>query len=100
MLLAAGADPDARDDVMHATPRAFGICVPASWGHMTFLKRRLREDSSAANLLEGRGTPLHEAARSGHIGIAKNVCEKPQSDNLAAWKGIHTPVTSRMNNGH
>jgi plasmid maintenance system antidote protein VapI len=32
--------------------------------------------------------------------LAKNVCEKPQSDNLAAWKGIHTPVTSRMNNGH
>jgi hypothetical protein len=32
--------------------------------------------------------------------ICKNVCEKPKSGTLAVWKGIHTPVTSRTNNGH
>jgi hypothetical protein len=71
MLLTAGADPTARDDVLRATPNAFGICVPASWGLMKFLKRRLREDPASVNLLEARGTPLHEAARSDQLGAVK-----------------------------
>ena len=71
MLTAAGADQAARDDVMRATPRAFGICVPASWGHITWLKRAIARDKSLANCFDARGTPLHEAARNGQAGSVR-----------------------------
>lgn len=71
MLTAAGADQTARDDVMRATPRAFGICVPASWGHITWLKRAIARDKSLANCFDARGTPLHEAARNGQAGSVR-----------------------------
>ena len=73
MLLAAGADAASRDDVMRATPRAFGICVPASWGHITWLKRAIARDKSLVNIFDARGTPLHEAARSGAVGAIRTL---------------------------
>ena len=75
LLLKAGADAEARDHVMHATPRAFAVCVPASWGIMAALQRRLAADPGAVNLLDGRGTALHEAARAGQLASAKALLE-------------------------
>jgi ankyrin repeat protein len=66
MLLAAGADPDARDPEYGCTPRAFGITVAASWGILPIVVGILQADPSLARVVDGRGTPLHEAAREGH----------------------------------
>lgn len=66
LLLRAGADPSLRDYDYDCTPRAFGICVAASWGFPPLLDRALKMDPSTVNIFEGRGTPLHEAARAGH----------------------------------
>ncbi len=71
MLLNAGADPNARDDVLHCTPRAFGICIPANWGILNNVRDRLAEDPALANINDGSTTPLHEAAKQGHLEIAK-----------------------------
>jgi ankyrin repeat protein len=65
LLLAAGADPTARDHEYRCTPRAFGPCVTAGWGLVRQLVAVLRNDPGALNILDGRGTPLHEAAREG-----------------------------------
>jgi len=71
MLHAAGADPGARDDVLHCTPRAFGICIPANWGILGNVRDRLAEDPALANINDGSTTPLHEAAKQGHTEITK-----------------------------
>jgi len=70
LLQQAGGDPTLRDSEYHCTPRAFGVCVTASWGLVRLLERALRVDASLLNVLEGRGTPLHEAARAGQVGTA------------------------------
>ena len=70
MLIAAGADPASRDDVFKCTPRAFAICVPANWGIAHKVEGWLREDPTLARVNDGRGTPLHEAARGGQARIA------------------------------
>jgi ankyrin repeat protein len=67
LLIAAGADETRRDSEYRCTPRAFGVCVTASWGLAGRLDLALRVDPSLLNVLEGRGTPLHEAARAGEI---------------------------------
>ena len=75
LLLRAGADPALRDEEYQCTPRAFGICVASSWGFPALLARVLRMDPTAVNILEGRGTPLHEAAREGHARTVKMLLE-------------------------
>jgi ankyrin repeat protein len=70
-LLAAGADPTARDSSLQCTPRAFGICAPANWGFLELVQERLREDPSLASLDDGVTTPLHEAARSGSLDVIR-----------------------------
>jgi hypothetical protein len=67
----AGANPTLRDDVLRCTPKAFGICAPANWGWAAKVRQRLAENRGLANILEGRGAPLHEAAREGHLEIVK-----------------------------
>jgi ankyrin repeat protein len=71
LLLRAGADPTLRDGEYNCTPRAFGICVASSWGFPGIFARVLRMDPAAVNILEGRGTPLHEAARAGNAPIVQ-----------------------------
>jgi ankyrin repeat protein len=75
LLLAAGADPGSRDDAVKCTARAFGICIPASWGNARLVRERLEQDRSLASIFEGRGTPLHEAARQGHSEIVALLLE-------------------------
>jgi ankyrin repeat protein len=66
LLEQAGADRAARDNVLHCTPRAFGICVPANWGFAFLVRKRLQSDPSLAQVHDGSTTPLHEAANSGN----------------------------------
>jgi ankyrin repeat protein len=71
MLLKAGADPTLRDAEFRCTPRAFGICVTASWGLAFLVRRALALDPTLVNIRDGRGTPLHEAARAGAIDVVR-----------------------------
>ena len=65
LLLKAGADPALRDSMVQCTPRAFGICVAANWGILEMVSKQLENDPALVNIFDGRGTPLHEAARGG-----------------------------------
>jgi hypothetical protein len=65
LLIDAGADPNWRDPIYGCTARAFGICVAASWGILHLLEKQIQADRTLLDIHEGRGTPLHEAARAG-----------------------------------
>ena len=75
LLLRAGADPTLRDSFLQCTPRAFGICLPASWGWTAKVRQHLAGDRALAGILEGRGAPLHEAAWEGHAEIVDLLLE-------------------------
>jgi ankyrin repeat protein len=75
MLEQAGADQSARDDAFQCTPRAFGIFVPANWGFPAMVRKRLAADPALANLMDGRTSPLHQAARGGNIEVVKLLLE-------------------------
>ena len=75
LLLRAGADPAARDGFLRCTPRAFGICLAASWGWATKVRQHLAGDRTLAGILDGRGGPLHEAAREGHAQVVDLLLE-------------------------
>jgi len=70
MLMRAGADATLRDDGVRCTPPAFGICTLANWGFGFLLRERLAEDPALARVLDGT-SPLHEAARGGHVEVAR-----------------------------
>jgi len=70
VLTHAGADDTLRDDRLGVTPRAFGICTPANWGFGDRVRRLLDRDPSLARVLDGT-SPLHEAARGGHLDIVR-----------------------------
>ncbi len=70
-LLDAGADPTLRDAEFQCTPAAFGVCVAASWGIAPVVRRVLRLDPSLVNVRDGRGTPLHEASRTGAVHVVR-----------------------------
>jgi cytohesin len=71
LLFTAGADPTARDETLHCTPRAFGICAPANWGFIHLVRARLADDPSLATFMDGRTSALHEAARGGHLEVVR-----------------------------
>lgn len=68
-LLAAGADPHARDTFLQCTPRAFGIALAANWGFDFLVRRLLVSDPSLAQPIDVHTSPLHEAARGGHLQV-------------------------------
>jgi ankyrin repeat protein len=68
-LLRAGADPTLRDDVLRCTPRAFGICWPASEGWVSKVRQRLIDDPTLVNIMDAGRAPLHLAAKEGHLGV-------------------------------
>jgi ankyrin repeat protein len=106
MLAKSGADSAARDATLGCTPRSFGICVAANWGFEFLVRARLSEDPTLANIMDGRTTPLHEAARNNHVGIVRLLLagganpSQPNGDNktpldLATEQG-HTAVAELL----
>jgi ankyrin repeat protein len=83
----AGADPTARDDTLGCTPRSFGICVPANWGFADFVRRRLAEDPSLVNIMDGRTSPLHEAARNKYADIVRLLLDRGANPALVNGDG-------------
>jgi ankyrin repeat protein len=82
-----GADQTARDGSLGCTPRSFGICTPANWG-MTFLVRaRLDDDPTLVNIMDGRTSPLHEAARNNHAEVVRLLLDRGANPSLKNGDG-------------
>jgi ankyrin repeat protein len=71
MLVAAGLDPASVDNAFKCTPSGFGIHVPAEWGILPLVRRRLKDDLNLAKIFDGGMTPLHRVARGGRAAIVK-----------------------------
>lgn len=99
LLLAAGADPEARDPEYGCTPRAFGITVAASWGILPIVGAILKEDLSLARIVDGRGTPLHEAAREGHDKVVQVLLALGADRSIRDRDG-KTPLDLAAEGGH
>jgi ankyrin repeat protein len=99
LLEQAGADPTARDGTLGCTPRAFGICAPASWGFAFLVRARLADDPSLVNLMDGRTSPLHEAARSGSTEVLRLLLDHGANASLTDGDG-KTPLDLASERGH
>jgi ankyrin repeat protein len=99
VLEAAGADRSARDDELRCTPRAFGICVPANWGFPDMVRRRLAEDPTLLNFMDGQTSPLHEAARGGHADIV-SLLLNAGADPMLRDGDAKNPLEVAVESGH
>jgi ankyrin repeat protein len=109
LLLEAGADPNVRDDVLHCTPRAFGIAVAANWGFDFIVAKLLAGDPRLANAVDRHTSPLHEAARGGHARVIELLLahnadrelrnEAGQTAAEVAMAGGHTTVVAMLGGG-
>ena len=99
LLEAAGADATLRDTEYACTPRAFGICVTSGWGLLGHVIAHLQADRTLATVFDGRGTPLHEAARAGHEKIVR-LLMACGADPAAIDRGGKTPLDLATEAGH
>jgi cytohesin len=91
LLLNSGANPTLRDAMVRCTPRAFGICVAANWGILDMVRKELQNEPALINVLDGRGTPLHEAARGGSAQVVRFLLERGADPTLRDADG-KTPL--------
>ena len=87
LLEQSGADAAARDYALGCTPRSFGICVAANWGFAFLVRARLAEDPTLVNIMDGRTSPLHEAARSNETEIVGLLLDQGADPFLANGDG-------------
>ncbi|MBC8109115.1 MAG: ankyrin repeat domain-containing protein, partial [Anaerolineae bacterium] len=99
LLIAAGANPAARDPIYRCTPKAFGICVAASWGIQHLIEKQLDADPSLANIAQGRGTPLHEAARAGQVRAVQLLLQRGANRDARDADGL-TPLNLAQREKH
>jgi cytohesin len=99
LLERSGADATLRDGTLRCTPRSFGICVPANWGFAFLVRARLAEDSSLANIMDGRTSPLHEAARNDRIEVVRILLDHGANPSLADGDG-KTALDLAVEQGH
>lgn len=91
LLKQSGADVSARDDTLGCMPGSFGICVACNWGMAFLVRARLAEDPSLVNVMDGRTSPLHEAARNNRADIVKLLLERGANP-LLKNGNLNTPL--------
>jgi ankyrin repeat protein len=99
LLLSAGADIAARDDVLGCTPRAFGICAPANWGFLFLVRARLEADPTLLNFMDGRTSALHEAAKAGHAEVVRFLLDQG-ADSTLRDGAQKLPLNKALEQGH
>ena len=99
LLEQSGADPTARDDTLGCTPRPSEICVLANWGFTFLLRARLAEDPTLVNIMDGRTSPLHEAARNNNVEVARLLLDLGANPSLANADG-KTPLDVAVEKGN
>ncbi len=99
LLEQAGADPEVRDPVLGCKPRSFGICVAANWGFDFLVRARLAEDPSLLNVMDGKTSPLHEAAGNNHAQIVRLLLDQGANPLLTNGDG-QTPLDLAIGKGH
>jgi len=99
LLEKSGADAEARDNTLGCTPRSFRICVPANWGFEFLVRARLADDPSLVNIMDGRTSPLHEAARENHPAIVRLLLDQGANALLANGDG-KTPLDLAVERGN
>lgn len=99
LLVAAGADREALDDELGCTPRAFGVAIAARWGFDFIVKRLLAADPALANAIDDHTSPLHEAARGGHVQTVRVLLDHGADPSFRNREG-HTPREVAAAAGH
>jgi ankyrin repeat protein len=99
MLEAAGANAAARDDILHCTPRAFGVAVAANWGFDFMVRKLLAGDPVLVNAIDRHTSPLHEAARGGHLETVRILLEHQADAGFRDSNG-KTALDLAVENGH
>jgi ankyrin repeat protein len=99
LLVQNGADTAVRDDALGCTPRSFGICVPANWGFAFLVRARLAEDPSLVNIMDGRTSPLHEAAQNNRAEVVRLLLDQGANPSLTNGDG-NTPLDLATESGH
>jgi ankyrin repeat protein len=99
LLEERGADRAARDEDLGCTPRSFGICVPANWGMAFLVRARLAEDPTLVNIMDGRTSPLHEAAGNNQAEIVRLLLDHGANPHLSNGDG-KTPLDLATELGH
>jgi ankyrin repeat protein len=99
LLTQSGADSTARDETWDCTPRSFGICVAANWGLAHLVRAQLDDDPCLANAMDGRTSPLHEAARNNRLEVVRLLLERGAEPQLQDDDG-RTPLDLATERGH
>ncbi|HEV8068540.1 MAG TPA: ankyrin repeat domain-containing protein [Planctomycetaceae bacterium] len=99
LLEKSAADAEARDNTLGCTPRSFGICVAANWDLAFLVRARLADDPSLVNIMDGRTSPLHEAARENHIQIVRLLLDQGANPRIVNGDG-KTPLDLAIEKGH
>jgi len=87
LLQQSGADVATRDDTLGCAPRSFSICVSANRGFPFLVRARLAEDPTLVNNMDGRTSPLHEAARNNRAEIVGRLFGHGANPSLANGDG-------------
>ena len=99
LLLAHGADPEARDDFNDATPPDFGLIMVSEMGTPDRVRRLLDDGLATANTPSAKTTPLHAAAYYGHVEIAQLLLDRGANPKATNVDG-KTPLDVARERGH
>lgn len=73
--------------------------MPANWGFGFLVRKRLADDPTLAQVMDGSTSPLHEAARGGHAEIVQMLLDAGAGAAVRDGSG-KTPHEISVERGH